>query len=446
MYYVKDKYEDDTILVASSLSDETFKMSIDEARNSDKEIAGVGAKSITVYSDIEKFVAMMNMRIRLAGVSTSSFMLEYGRLAFREDEEQCYVKATNFIHNRGNVVEVPRYVDALEAKLFGCALGIDRVILHDNIVALGYGCFEGSSIQEIDIPSKVTQISNAVFSLCSNLKRVSLPSSVKVIGYSAFDACNALIEINLPDGLTEIANFAFTRCSSLVFTSLPKSLVSLGTASLPQVCGEFDLPSIQDIGARAFRNSQQLRGVTTGEKLVSLGSGAFWLSGVEHVDMSRSECLLEIREDTFTSCTKLKQINLPDSVQKIGDKAFSLCTKLSEFKFPSSLIKIGVEAFKGCPLTRIEFGNAVTTIGSDAFAQCTKVEEIIFPDSLETIGACAFMNCYNLSSISLPASIKKISELAFSYTNLKKVYLRGGGWSGVEMTDAFDEGVEFIRV
>jgi len=445
MYYVKDKYEDDTILVASSLSDETFRISIDEARSSDKKIAGVGAKSIIVYSDVEKFVAMMNMRMLLAGASTYSFRLEYGRLIYPTYDKQCYVKAVDFSYTQGKVVEVPYYVDVLETDLFAGVQGLDKVILHNDIVEICSNCFSESSIQEIDIPNKIEKIPYSAFSDCVKLKKVSLPSSVEVIGDSAFEGCYALSEINLPEGLTEIASFAFANCSSLVLTLLPESLVSICPSGLPQLQGEFNLPNIEYLGTNVFTVQYGLKGVTTGEVFDSLDKMAFSHSSVEYVDMSKSIKLRGILDRTFEECINLKQVLLPDSVEYISAGAFCKCMALSDIKFPSALNRIGVEAFMECPLTRIEFGDAVATIGRMAFAQCTEVEAVVFPDSLTRIESYAFTGCSRLSSISLPASIKKIGEHAFSHTNLKKVYFRGD-WSKIEMTNAFDEGVEFIRV
>ena len=51
----------------------------------------------------------------------------------------------------------------------------------------------------------------------------------------------------------------------------------------------------------------------------------------------------------FSSCTGLKKVIIPDSVESIGDGAFKHCTNLESVMFPDSDIELGSDVFEGCP-------------------------------------------------------------------------------------------------
>ncbi len=50
----------------------------------------------------------------------------------------------------------------------------------------------------------------------------------------------------------------------------------------------------------------------------------------------------------FTSCRKLKKVELPDGITRIGKEAFSDCQLLSDINIPNQLREIGDRAFAGC--------------------------------------------------------------------------------------------------
>ncbi len=56
----------------------------------------------------------------------------------------------------------------------------------------------------------------------------------------------------------------------------------------------------------------------------------------------------EIGESTFSGCSSLTEIVIPEGVTKIGERAFSLCRSLTEIKIPESVTEIGESAFEGC--------------------------------------------------------------------------------------------------
>ena len=71
---------------------------------------------------------------------------------------------------------------------------------------------------------------------------------------------------------------------------------------------------------------------------------------------------------TFSGCSGLEEIELPEDLEEIGERAFFCCTSLTEIEIP----------------------DPVETIGDYAFSLCVKLEKIELPEDLETIGPNTF--------------------------------------------------------
>ena len=84
---------------------------------------------------------------------------------------------------------------------------------------------------------------------------------------------------------------------------------------------------------------------------------------------------------SFTGCTNLVGIELPDGLTSIGMSAFMGCTSLESIEIPDGVTGIGVSAFYGCSsLTEIEIPASVTSIGMGAFAGCSGLTSAEFEE------------------------------------------------------------------
>lgn len=71
-------------------------------------------------------------------------------------------------------------------------------------------------------------------------------------------------------------------------------------------------------------------------------------------------------------------------------------------------------AFYDCAeLTSVTIPKTVKYIGEQAFFQCSMMTSVALPDNLKTIGKEAFYGCSGLTSISVPKAVTSISEGAF---------------------------------
>ena len=130
---------------------------------------------------------------------------------------------------------------------------------------------------------------------------------------------------------------------------------------------------VMEIGNSAFSEYQFIRSVTFPITLELIGPGA------------------------FSNCSSLASIEIPEGVTEIYQNAFSGCTRLETITLSTSLKRIEVNVFSGCSsLTSIKIPEGVTEIHQNAFSGCTKLETVILPETLESIGISAFAECEKL--------------------------------------------------
>ena len=204
----------------------------------------------------------------------------------------------------------------------------------------------------------VVAIGTAAFYECKALTTVDFAENSKVteIGPAAFYACENLSSINFPEGLKTIEDGAFYACENLSSIKFPASL-----------------KIIQD---GAFAECPKLESIDLPDGFVGFDKFAFMNSG-------------------------LKSVNLPTSVEAIGEMVFMGCSSLKSINLPANL----------------------TIIGAGAFYECTGLSSISFPDKLTYILAGAFADCTGLTSISIPASVQVIENDVFlGCTNITDVY------------------------
>lgn len=82
-----------------------------------------------------------------------------------------------------------------------------------------------------------------------------------------------------------------------------------------------------------------------------------------------------INAGTFSHCTSLTSVNIPETVTEIGGSAFYNCKVLPEIKLHANLEKIG----------------------SWCFGRCTILPQIVIPRSVTNIARSAFSSCANLT-------------------------------------------------
>ena len=171
---------------------------------------------------------------------------------------------------------------------------------------------------------------------------------------------------------------------------------------------------VTSIGDGAFSSCTRLTEVTIPNSVTTIGSSAFYsCRDLQTVTIGNS--VTTIGSWAFTSCTRLTEVTIPNSVTSIGDYAFSSCTGLTEVTIPNSVTSIGDYAFTSCTgLTTVTIGNSVTTIGDGAFESCRGLKTVSIGNSVTSIGSSAFEDCTGLTTVTIGNSVTTIGYRAFS--------------------------------
>lgn len=137
--------------------------------------------------------------------------------------------------------------------------------------------------------------------------------------------------------------------------------------------------------------------------------------------------LVEIPQMAFFNCP-LTTINLPGTVEKIGNYAFKGTSLSGSLYLPNSLKTIGVGAFASLKLTgTLTIPDSVTTISNEAFYNNKFTKLVIGQNSsLTTIGNNAFRNNQISNAIALPKSVTTIGNNTFCDNSIPELALNYG--------------------
>lgn len=165
---------------------------------------------------------------------------------------------------------------------------------------------------------------------------------------------------------------------------------------------------------RSFRD--QITSVVVSPGVTSIGNLAFTrFSKLIHVDIADS--VVSIGEGVFSECSSLTNITVPQSVTYIGVNAFDSCTNLSNITLSTNNItSIRPHTFSGCSeLSSIVIPDGVTSIQSGAFFNCTKLTSITIPGSVTSIGSNVFDGCTSLNDIRYSGTSESVISALSQY-------------------------------
>lgn len=143
-----------------------------------------------------------------------------------------------------------------------------------------------------------------------------------------------------------------------------------------------------------------------------------WKDHISEVESVKFIKIKYIGQNALCGATKLRSVDIPNTVTSIGMGAFSGCPLLASVTLPNSITGIGIGAFAGCEsLTSIIIPDGVTVL-SGTFEGCKSLKSIILPASITTINSSAFDNCTDLNSIIIDAvKAPAVDESSFAGVN-----------------------------
>ena len=260
-----------------------------------------------------------------------------------------------------------------------------------------------------------------------DIESVEIPEGYTYIGQDAFEENSNIKSVNLPKTITKISDYAFAHLS-LKTIKLPDNLKFLGDQVFfdNQIEGKLILPkNLTNLGERAFKSNQ--------------------ITDIEF----NCEKLETIKEQAFQD-NKIKQVKLPNSVKKIeigafngnlGDENYALKVVLLskgnvDNKDSSSIVNpteedkttsVDVDSSKWDEKDFVFDKGKVLGFSGIGKLKVRENKNLVIPEKngkyvVDEIGDDAFrnvdfenssLNKYDLQSIKLPKTVKKIGKFAF---------------------------------
>ena len=194
---------------------------------------------------------------------------------------------------------------------------------------ISQGAFSNDTkLASFDVPANVETINRAAFDGTSSMKHVTFqaPAKIKKIGEAAFQNANALENIDLPEGLEEIKKDAFNKCTSLTEIGIPAS--------------------VNKIDPTGFQQAEKLEKFTVNKNNTVYSSvDGFLLSKDKKTLVSFPPAkagtyytllpptIETIGAQAFYAINNLKNITIPEKVNKIEKFAFDMTTELKTIAF-----------------------------------------------------------------------------------------------------------------
>ena len=225
--------------------------------------------------------------------------------------------------------------------------------------------------------------------------------------------------------------FALLSALSLLIVSL--SGCNLISEANPATDFEYGFSREGGISIRDYIGSDKTVVIPSkidGQAVTMIARDAFAGTSIESVVIPDSVNIVVAR--AFYGCDQLKTVDFGDGIIEIQEEAFYKCTALESIILPKNLETIGEGAFYGCTsATEIYIPKTLTNWSAGyqypIFGFCTALETLTIEDGLSVLeGAGSFCCASSLKNLVIPASIKKIGDVAFhSATALESVTFLG---------------------
>lgn len=120
----------------------------------------------------------------------------------------------------------------------------------------------------------------------------------------------------------------------------------------------------------------------------------------------------------------VKEVIIPETIKYMGEYAFMFFPSVEKLVLPDGLEFFMEGTFYYMKsLKSITIPEKITYIPDRAFERCGNLKKVVLKGNVTKIGERAFSDCEKLASFDFPETLKRIDELAFYGTALKKIVL-----------------------
>lgn len=337
-------------------------------------------------------------------------------------------------------------------KMTDIYTGTTANTLPSGLLQVGQHAFQGNnSLTEITIPTLTDEGAVGMFQFCEKLEKITLGNGVTKVPVAAFHSTSSAsangLQVTFGTGLDKILDSAFynanfdadfvmdlSKCTKItgIDANAFNGAQNLSTIILPaSLMGSNTL----EIGAYAFAMTSLKAIYPAGAEYdgiylpdytaATLGDGAFYGNTVVTA-VSLSSSLDAIRDYTFDGCTSLAMVEQRQdtsnncNVKWIGDCAFRK-TAIENTEFLVDMTQLEQIGRQLHDTFDDGTGSAeISTIPLGGINNTNKTFDVKDPTkklfNKKPVGSEVFTDCPNLTSITVPSSVKVIAQRAFYST------------------------------
>ncbi len=271
---------------------------------------------------------------------------------------------------------------------------IEKVVLGNGVLAIGESAFASSSLTEIDLSGKVTEIPFGCFMECQYLESINIPDTVKTLSHQCFYS-SGLKTVTIGKGVTTIQHSAFS-CDFL------DTLYYNAT----------NCTYVNNSALRGFKH------VVIGKTVETIPESFMYKnSSLVSVTFEENGCLKTISAHSFQQ-TSIIEITISETVSVIGN-AFYGCNKLKTIFFNATNCTAS-NAFNNCNVSGgivFTVGKTVTRIPAKLFKDCTIASFVIEPEGVLAVIESGFTSS-PLKNIDLPTTVASFDRFDFELASL----------------------------
>lgn len=351
-------------------------------------------------------------------------------------------------------VMLPEDLEYLGDYAFMHCESITTITIPESLSQIPRMAFCGcKSLKEVNFPSGLTTIIDAAFQNCTSLKEIHFPASLTSLGDYAFSGCSSLKKIYFYGDVPGVGNFTFEGVTGTAY--YPPGNVSWISGGMKFHSGNItEKPDPNQCAQHQFGDWMIIQEPTPLEKGTKQRScnlcgyketdtvppteydgeapehpelGEPIAGGFDHnvqwnlyADGTLTIFGTGIMEEAFQHIwienhrAQIKQLIIEEGLASIASTAFCGLPNLVEVQLPNTLMRIGVYAFSGCiQLKSIMIPASVVEIQNYAFGRCDALRQVYF------LGDAPDMpnNIFNMDTlyVYIPANNKTWSGRMWDY-------------------------------
>ena len=333
-----------------------------------------------------------------------------------------------------------------------------QYIYENNVLAGLQAEAANTSITEAVIPEHVTLLRKDAFKGCSGLMEIVIPGSISIIPENTFEGCENLTEVTIQSGVEQIRSMAFHDCWADITIRIPDSVTAIDQHAFPVSretlvvgCRSYALDwaksypyDIEGVDFPCYRIFHEMVSdeaiaptceegglsegshctvcgmvVTAQEALDALGHDwgqANYAWNDDHSEVTATRiCHRDAAHLETETVSATAEITKSPSETTDGQRTYISAAFENAAFAVQTVIADDLPALSTLNMLRMP---ASTRMIEDEAFEGGAFQGVVIPDGCVSIGSKAFANCEQLLYVSIPVTVKEVSDDAFMNSKL----------------------------